>query len=114
MLDAREDIPSKRLGIEIHLTEGFWRKIYGRKNSFVAAPTTKVKTTFNLTSKTSPKVYLYIHQNYEDLIILLGKFNVGINYSYMENLCDICDLKSLKTEPECYKNHGNSTILSLL
>ena len=68
MLDAREDIPSKRLGIEIHLTEGFWRKIYGRKNSFVAAPTTKVKTTFNLTSKTSPKVYLYIHQNYEDLL----------------------------------------------
>ena len=40
--------------------------------------------------------------NYENLIIL-GDFNVSIDNNYMAGFCDIYDLRSLITEPKCYK-----------
>ena len=51
--------------------------------------------------------------NYENLIIL-GDFNVSIDNNYMTSFCDICDLRSLITEPTCYKYLEIPTCIDLI
>ena len=51
--------------------------------------------------------------NYENLIIL-GDFNLSIGNNYMAGFCDTYDLRSLITEPACYKNPENPTCIDLI
>ena len=47
-------------------------------------------------------------------MILLGDFNVNIDNNYMADFCDTYNLRSVITEPTCYKNPGNPTYIDLI
>ena len=110
----REDIPSKFLRVEMSPTEGFYVEINLRNKKWLLCcsyNSNKNNVQFHLQSRTK-SLALY-SSNYENLI-LLGDFNVSIDNSYMAGFCDTYDLRSLITEPTCYKNPENPTCTDLI
>ena len=57
---------------------------------------------------------LALYSSNNENLIVLGDFNVSIENSYMTGFCDTYDLRSLITEPTCYKNQENSTCIALI
>ena len=95
-------------------TEGFYIERNLRKRKWLLCCSynpDKNNIQFHLENLTKSLI-LYL-SNYENLIIL-GDFNVSTDNSYMASFCDIQDLKSLITEPTCYKNPENSTWIDLV
>ena len=111
---VRVDIPSKLLGVEKSATEGFYVEINLRKKKWLLCCTynpNKNKIQFRLENLT--KSLALNSSNYENLIIL-GDFNVSIDNSYMAGFCSTYDLRSLITEPTCYKNPENPTCINII
>ena len=110
----REDIPSKFLRVEMSPTEGFYVEINLRNKKWLLCcsyNSNKNNVQFHLQSRTK-SLALY-SSNYENLI-LLGDFNVSIDNSYMAGFCDTYDLRSLVTEPTCYKTPENPTCIDFI
>ena len=100
MLYVREDIPSKLVGVETSPTEGFYVEINLRKKKWLLC------CSYN-PNKNNIQFHL------ENLFIL-EDFNVSIDNSYMAGFCDTYYLRSLITEPTCYKNPENPTCIDLI
>ena len=114
LLYVSEDISSKLLGVETSPTEGFSVEINLRKKKWLLCyfyNPNKNNTHFHLENLT--KSLVLPSSNYENLIIL-GDFNVSIDNSYIADFCDTYDLRSLITEPTCYKNPENPTCIDLI
>ena len=114
MLYVREYIPSKLLGVETSPTERFYVEIKLRKKKWLLFSfnnPNKNNIQFHL-ENLSKGLALY-SSNYENLIIL-GDFNLSIDNNYMAGFCDKYDLRSLITEPACYKNPENPTCIDLI
>ena len=95
-------------------TEGFYLEINLRKKKWLLCCSynpNKNNIQFHLENLT--KSLAVYSSNYENLIIL-GDFNVSIDNSYMAGFCDTYDLRSLITEPTCYKSPENSTCIDLI
>ena len=113
MLYVREYIPSKLLGVETSTAEGFYVEIILIKKKWLLCCSynpNKNNIQFHLENLT--KSLVLNSSNYENLIIL-GDFNVSINNSYMPGFCDTYDLRSLITEPTCYKTQKIQLALTL-
>ena len=100
MLYVREDIPSKLVGVETSPTEGFYVEINLRKKKWLLC------CSYN-PNKNNIQFHL------ENLFIL-EDFNVSIDNSYMAGFCDTYYLRSLITEPTCYKNPENPTCINII
>ena len=57
---------------------------------------------------------LDIHLNRYENVFLLGDFNASIEDSFMKNICDNYNLKSLVKEPTCFKNTKNPSYIDLI
>ena len=94
--------------------EGFYVEINLRKNKwllFCSYNPNKSNIQSHLENLT--KSLALNSSNYKNLIIL-GDFNVSIDNSYMAGFRDAYDLKSLITEPTCYKNPEIPTCIELI
>ena len=113
MLYVREYISSKLLGVETSTAEGFYVEIILIKKKWLLCCSynpNKNNIQFHFENLTK-RLVLY-SSNYENLIIL-GNFNVSIDNSHMPGFCDTYNLRSLITEPTCYKNPENPTCMTL-
>ena len=113
MLYVREYISSKLLGVETSTAEGFYVEIILIKKKWLLCCSynpNKNNIQFHFENLTK-RLVLY-SSNYENLIIL-GNFNVSIDNSHMPGFCDTYNLRSLITEPTCYKNPEYPTCMTL-
>ena len=102
------------MGVETSSAEVFYVEINLRKKKWLLCcfyNPNKSNIQFHLENLT--KGLALYSSNYENLIIL-EDFNLSIDNSYMAGFCDTCDLRSLITEPTCYKNPENPTCIDLI
>ena len=102
------------MGVETSSAEVFYVEINLRKKKWLLCcfyNPNKSNIQFHLENLT--KGLALYSSNYENLIIL-EDFNLSIDNSSMAGFCDTCDLRSLITEPTCYKNPKNPTCIDLI
>ena len=112
MLYVREGIPSKLLGVGMSPTECFYVEIKLRKKKWFCCSYNSNKNNIQFHLENMTKSLALYSSNYENLIIL--DFNVSTDNSCKAGFCNTYDLKSLITEPTCYKNPENLTYFDLI
>ena len=96
------------------LIEGFYVDINLRKKKWLlccSCNPNKKNVQFHFENLT--KRLASYSSNYENLIIF-GDLNVSIDNSYMAGFFDTYDLRSLITDPACFKNPENLTCVDLI
>ena len=96
------------------LTESFYIEINLKNKKWLLCCSynpNKNNIQFHLENMT--KSLAVYSSNYKNLIILVY-FNVNVRNSYMTGFCDTYDLRSLITEPTCYKNPEKSTCIDVI
>ena len=113
MLIVRNDTPSKTISIEKLPTKSFLIELNLRKKRWLI---TILIMCGNIDSHLLIFVSkgLDIHLNRHENVILLGDFNASIDDSFMKNLYENHDLRSLIKQPTCFKDPENPSCIDLV
>ena len=112
LLYIRDDVPS-RLLLNSNKTESIFAEIDFRKKKWLICASynphkSNISNHLHHLGK-GPDNYI---GNYDN-IVLLGDFNSEFSEPFLNDFCDIYNLKSLAKEPICYKNPDNPSCIDL-
>ena len=114
MLFIREDIPSKLLAVEDFPTEWFYIEINLRKKKWLLCCSYNPKKSNIRAHLECLNKSLALHLLKYEHFLVLGDFNICVEYGSMSDFCDTYNLKSLIRQPKCYKNPENPSCIDLI